>query len=959
MSKSNIHKFLIQDERNQKGKDLLREIKATLGIGSITSVNTRQIYRLEGLTQEQAYDFAMRILCEPLIQTCSTTLPETEDDAPLLWYEVAYKRGVMNPAAASIVKTAHDDGLANLIAADTSWTYCFHGNPTQEELERIFSRLLVNATVEQLVTEEPLSLLTAVIPGPIELVAIREMTDEELTTLSSNRSLFLNLEEMRVIRQYFIELGRDPTDGEIEMLAQTWSEHCCHKIARAKLKDAETGAMKEPLLRRLREESAKYPDNVLSSFVDNSGVILFYDGWAICAKIETHNAPSALEPYGGANTGTGGVIRDPMGTGQGAKTILSVDVFCVAPPDLPSSELPEGCLPPRYLFQRVVAGVRDYGNRMGIPTSNGSVHFHPDFRAKPSVIVGAVGILPEDKCQKGEPEPGDLILVLGGRTGRDGIHGATFSSGMMTDSTTRINGSAVQIGNAIEEERLEDAILDCRDANLTRALTDCGAGGLSSAIGEMGATVGAEVWLEKAPLKYSGLAPWEIWISESQERMVVCCKEADAPTILQFCKARNVEATVVGKFTGNSRILVTHNDNSLCDLSMDFLHNGLPQRVMTMRRRAKQEIERLEVDEPGSSTEWEKLYARVMAHGNVCSKEPIVRMYDHRVQGSSALMPFSGPSQAGPNDATVLCPILGKPYGVVFSHGLNPVLNRIDPYHGGLWAAVEALSNYVAVGGDYHEAALIDNFIWPYPDEEYLWDLDQSFEACITAMRLFGIPFVSGKDSLSSTYKKRGLVIHVPPVLCVSVFGKIPDVSKTVTADLKRNDSLLFLAGELDTQNLGGSAYYDVLGVAGGGVPLADYLKLPTLFDWLHRHIVTDDILSCHDISEGGLGAAIAEMCIGGEVEAEICVPENFNGRPDHWFFSETSGCFVLEVSREKAGQLIEDAARLTIPLALIGRVSSDQDIWLKHSDGQLLFVSSLRELKQSWQQPMKEVFGE
>lgn len=946
--------YVIDREQDTRGADLLREIHTTLGLTQVQQVRALKVYRLEGLKPGESSDLAGAFLSERLTQTWVYGAG-WRCDPQARCVKVAYKPGVMNPEAASIVKAVHDRGLRHLVAADSCWEYQFVGLLAADELQLIVDKLLVNKTVEQVVVEKPQTLLITGEAGPTGIEPITTLCDEELIQLSARRELHLNLAEMKAIQRHFQEVGREPTDAELETIAQTWSEHCGHKTMQGML--VVDGVEKEPMMTRIKRTAAKhFGDQVLSAFVDNSGVIAFYDGYAVCGKVETHNSPSAIEPYGGAMTGSGGVFRDIMGTGQGAKVILSTDMFCFAPPDLPAADLPPGCLHPRYLYRRVVAGVRDYGNRMGIPTSNGSVHFHPGFRAKPTVIVGAYGILPADKCQKGEPRPGDVVMVVGGRTGRDGIHGATFSSGEMTAQTISVNASAVQIGHAIEEKRMADALLCCRDEDVIVAETDCGAGGFSSAIGEMGAKTGVHVELEKAPLKYPGLAHSEVWVSESQERMVIAVAPKNVPRVQTICDAHNVEATVLGVFTDDQRLTVTYNGESVCDLSMEFLHHGLPKRVLVARKRERVSAE-LEpvVSEPQTPEEWVQVYEQVMAHWNVCSKEPIVRQYDHTVQGTSVLLPFSGVEQDGPNDAVVIRPLLGKPYGLVVAHGLNPVLNQIDPYAGSLWAVVEALSNYVAVGGDFRQAALIDNFIWPYPDEESLWDLDRSVDVCCANMDAFGRSFVSGKDSLSSTYRNGDFVLKIPPVLCVSVFGRIPDVAKTVTADFKETGSTILLVGTPDTENLGGSAYYDVAGQLGDCVPRVDLDRLPRTFEWLHHHIVAGNILACHDISEGGLAAALAEMCFGGGCGVSVAPPSDWQGRLDHWFFNETAGCFLIEVTPMTSREILASAGAANVACVEIGITMSASEIALL-TDREVFSVP-LPQLKEAWQQPMKEVF--
>jgi phosphoribosylformylglycinamidine synthase len=951
------NKFSLPDPR---GEEILYEIKNALGINSVQEVRTTRVYRFEGISEDNALYLAKNLLAEEIFQICQVNAPViTGAD---VWLEVAYQPGVMNPEVASIIKSVKDLGIEDLLAADSSKEYFFWGQDISvDEIKLITDKLLVNATVERVVTVKPETLLISGQPGTTGTIAVRKMNDQELMRLSKD-NLFLNLEEMRVIQNYFISIDRDPTDCEIETIAQTWSEHCGHKTFRAKL--MVDGKEKKPLLKRLQEATieAGHP-LVLSAFVDNSGVMRFYEGQAICGKVETHNSPSAIEPYGGAMTGSGGVFRDVMGTGQGAKVIASTDMFCFAPPDMPAEVIPAGCLHPHYLLRRVVAGVRDYGNRMGIPTNNGSVHFHPDFRAKPTVIVGAYGLLPAERCQKASPQAGDVALVLGGRTGRDGIHGATFSSAEMTDMTITVNSSAVQIGHAIEEKRTGDAILEASQEGLIRAITDCGAGGYGSALGEMGEKIGVKVFLDRVPLKYPGLNPWEIWLSESQERMVLAVAPENMDRVMAICRNYNVEATAIAEFTGDGRLLVTYNGENVCDLDMEFLHNGLPQRVMQAAW-VKEDYE-----EPQSpdivfdsaaagcgevvnlSNVREKIYRAVMSHLNVCSKEPIVRVYDHGVQGSSVLPPFTGIFQDGPNDATIISPLLDKPYGAIISHGLNPVLNKIHPYHGSLWAAVEAVSNAVAAGANPEDLTLIDNFIWPFPDEESLGALDMSVDACVDFVKVTGMPFISGKDSLSSTYRgKDGTVLKIPPVLCVSVFGRIADVQKTVSSDFKYIGSQIVLLGERRISEMAGSVYYDLAGYTGSNLPKINLEKVNKVFHVLNRAISGGAVPACHDISEGGLAAALAEMCFGGNVGAEISIPAGEN--PEYFLYNETAGCFMVEIP---AGM---DAAELFagIPYYVIGKTVEKLSVEILY-EGRELFDVSLSSLKAAWQQPMKGVF--
>ena len=952
-------------QRDTRGEGVAAEVRRTIGIPGLKKVETVRVFRLEGIPEEDAQLLAKKLLCEsidqryalnrPLIKS-QTTLTKKADvfsqrlikkpifDRPAQIVEVAYKPGVMNPEAASIMKAAKDLGI-DLKAADSSTEYGFYGDVSREEVKSVVDRLLVNKVVEKIVDEKPETLIIKGESGGVSVIPIRNASVEQLLALSKDK-LFLNLQEMQVIQTYFKKLDRDPTDCELEIIAARWSEHCGHKTFKAKV--IVDGVEKAPLFSRIKDTAKKYfGDFVVSAFEDNSGVVKFYDGWAINGKVETHNSPSAIEPYGGAMTGSGGVFRDPQETGQGAKVVISTDMFCFAPPDLEPSKLPQGTLHPDYLQRRVVAGVGDYGNRMGIPTNNGSVHYHEDFRAKPTVIVGAYGILPENRAQKGKPQVGDLIVVVGGRTGRDGLHGATFSSGEMTDRTINVNSSAVQIGNPIEEKRTFDALLEARDKDLIRALTDCGAAGLSSAVGELGEDVGVIADIGKVLLKYPGLKDWEIWLSESQERMVVAVDTSNIEEFMKIFKKYNVEATVLGNFDGSHRLKVVNGNRVSADLDFDFLKHGLPQRKM----KARWEKPHFDETIPEMPTDWVATLKKVMSHGNVCSKEPIVRQYDHGVQGTNALQPFTGEKFDGPNDAVVITPILGKPYGMIVAHGMNPILNRIDPYWGSVGATAEAMANYVAVGGNPDQTALINNYIWPFPDEQEMGSLDKSVDAVVDCMNALERPVISGKDSLSSTYRgKDGQVIKIPPVLCMSVFGRIPDDKKTVTSDIKKEGSALYLVGEL-SENMGGSTYYDVNKLVGNEVPKVDLKILPKVLRGVHQAIRSGEVLACHDVSEGGIIGAVTEMAFGGDCGVKLELEQM--QRPDMFLFNETAGMFVVEVKNSETAEKLFG----NLPHMRLGETKKEKKIIAKIGEEEL-FAASTDELKQAWKAPVKAIFG-
>src|SRR5205085_2289833 len=507
---------------------------------------------------------------------------------------------------------------------------------------------------------------------------------------------------------------------------------------------------------------------------------------------------------GGANTGLGGVIRDPLGTGLGARPICNTDVFCFAPPDTPPESLPSGVLHPMQVMQGVVAGVRDYGNRMGIPTVNGAVCFDPRYLGNPLVYCGTVGLIPVDRCKK-EPQAGDLIVAVGGRTGRDGIHGATFSSVELTAESEKVSGGAVQIGNAITEKKLLDVLLQARDQLLYHAITDCGAGGFSSAVGEMGEQLGAHVDLDRAPLKYAGLSYTEIWISESQERMVLAVPPEKWDQLELLCRSEDVEAAVLGHFEATGQLRLFYQGQQVADLAMAFLHNGRPNIVRRATRQVPPSDNWLSTSgAPARQEDYNETLLRILSSPNVCSKEWIIRQYDHEVQGGSVLKPLVGISDDGPGDAAVVTPVLGSWRGLAIGCGLNPHYGDLDPYAMAAAAVDEAVRNVVAVGADPARIALLDNFCWGNTNEpDVLGALVRAAEACRDVAVAYMMPFVSGKDSLHNEYRSGDHHIRSPGTLLISALGIVPDVRHSVSVDLKAPGNRLYLVGDTKDE-LGG-----------------------------------------------------------------------------------------------------------------------------------------------------------
>jgi phosphoribosylformylglycinamidine synthase len=874
---------------------------------------------------------------------------------------VLLKPGVMDPAALSIVEAARDLGVA--VQSVRSFRR-YYGPPLSQKIRALlFRKVLANEAVEQVI-EGPLTLDHLGIGEPYRFrlvtVPLRDLDDSALERLSREGQLALSLAEMRVIQAHFREAGRDPIDVELETLAQTWSEHCSHKTLKGVIElDGKryNNLLKETIFSATQEirRHLGADDWCVSVFEDNAGVVKFTEDFHVCFKVETHNHPSAIEPYGGANTGLGGVIRDPLGTGLGARPVCNTDVFCFAPPDTPLDTLPPGVLHPLKVMKGVVAGVRDYGNRMGIPTVNGAVLFDERYLGNPLVYCGTVGLIPVGHEHKAA-QPGDLIVTLGGRTGRDGIHGATFSSIELTAESEKVSGGAVQIGNAIAEKKLLDVLLQARDAGLYHAVTDCGAGGFSSAIGEMGERLGARVDLDRAPLKYAGLSYTEIWISESQERMILAVPPEAWELLKRLCASEDVEATVVGAFEATGRLRLFHDGNPVADLSMDFLHSGRPVVVRQATWRAE------EVGVPVATTggrtspahpdkeDHTDTLLRILASPNVCSKEWIIRQYDHEVQGGSVLKPLVGVHDDGPGDAAVIAPILGSRVGLAIGCGINPRYGDLDPYAMAAAAIDEAVRNVVAVGADPKRIALLDNFCWGNTDRpEVLGSLVRAAEACRDVALAYTMPFISGKDSLNNEYHAAGRNIVIPGTLLISALGRVPDMRRCVTMDLKEPGNVLYLVG-VTKPELGGSHYHLVHGLSGGEPPRVDLETAPRIFQALHAALARGLVRSCHDLSEGGLAVVAAEMAFAGDIGADLSA----TGTADDvtGLFSESATRFLVEARPIDAAAL--EALFAGLPLTRLGQTVKEPRLRIAGANGEWVVWTALADLKEAWQRPMR-----
>ncbi|MBE7490826.1 MAG: phosphoribosylformylglycinamidine synthase subunit PurL [Planctomycetes bacterium] len=943
-----------------------------------------RLFLIEGdITREQAVRAAAHLLADPVLETAEVlagTDAEPEGDR---LFHIMRRSGVMDPVEQSLTRALRDFGLAPA-AVKSADQYRFAARPGAQDLSRA-AAALGNIVVDE-AHAGPLQLES--LPRGREYrfelrhVPVRSFDDPNLLLVNGTYGLALNIEELRAVRDHFESLKREPTDVELQTIAQTWSEHCKHKTLAGHVHYREKGPGGDrvehdslfdlPDLPRdgridnlLKDTIKKVTDELakpwcLSVFVDNAGVIEFDDKDAICFKVETHNHPSAIEPYGGAGTGIGGVIRDILGTGLGARPVLNTNVFCFGPWDLPRDGVPKGALHPRKVLRGVVQGVRDYGNRMGIPTPNGSIHFEPRYTGNPLVYAGCVGLLPRDKIEK-RAKPGDHIIVIGGRTGRDGIGGATFSSAELTSKSEVVSSGAVQIGNAIQEQMVQETLLRARDLGLYSAVTDCGAGGLSSAVGEMSEDIGAEVELSRVPLKYAGLSYLEVWLSEAQERMVIAVPPHKVADCLALFAAEDVEATDIGVFAPTGRLVLKWHGETVADLAMSFLHDGMPKvwREAEWAEPAPRPLPRRDnaPREPGA------ILRAILASPNVCSKEWVVRMYDHEVQAGSAVKPFTGPGRDGPSDACAVVPRPGGNQAIVVSNGLNVHYGDVDPYHMAQANIDEALRNYVATGGDIDHCAILDNFSWgncARPDR--LGAMVRACYGALHAARAFGTPFISGKDSLNNEFRtEAGASIAIPHTLLISAIGKAVSLDGLTTSDLKEPGNLLYVVG-LTRREFAGSHHELVTGIRGDNGVRVDAATALRCYRMVNDCQRVGIIRAAHDCAEGGLAVALAEMCIGGRLGADARLTQELAATDadiddDVLLFAESASRLILEIRPRDEAELIRRFEGL--PLARLGSVAAHGALRVEGLNGSLVIHEPVAELQRAWREPLYRAMGE
>ncbi len=776
----------------------------------------------------------------------------------------------------------------------------------------------------------------------MHIINVADATNEQLMEVSGELGLCLNLHEMKQIQAYFKTQKRNPTDVELQTIGQTWSEHCYHKTFKGKIRfgdGREIDSLFKTYIAKATKELA--PKWCLSVFEDNAGIVSFDKGYGIAAKVETHNHPSAVEPYGGAATGVGGVIRDVLGVW--ADPIACTDVLGFGPLNYDYAKLPAGVKHPKYVYMGVTAGIGAYGNNMGIPTVNGAIYFDDSYTGNVVVYCGCIGLLPMSKFKK-EAKPGHLLIVAGGKTGRDGIHGVTFASAELTEKSEEISRPAVQIADPIEEEKVKRALMEIRDLELGSATTDLGGGGMSSAVGETAERYGCgvSVDLDKVPLKYAGLAPWEIYVSESQERMLLTIPPDNLAKVLEIFEKEDVEATAIGTLTAEKRLVLRYEGVTVADLDMQFLFQ--PIKSTKTAKFEKVNLKEPEFPEPTNLTE---TLMHLLSAPNIASKESVVRSYDHEVKGNTTLKPLHG-EYGGPNDASVIKPLDASWKGLAISCGMNPNYGKIDAYWMAASAIDEALRNNIAVGG--RRIALLDNFVWGNPEKpERLGSLVKACEACYDFAKAFRAPFISGKDSL---YNESPLGPVTPTLLITSV-GIVPDIRSTVSMDAKAPGNLLYIVGNTYAE-LGGSEYYKLKSFLGKSVPKVRKAQAKRTFRAVTKAIDAGIVKSCHDLSEGGLAVAASEMAFASSFGTELDlkkVPCEAVARDDFLLFSESNSRFLIEVAEQDKAEF--EAVFAGSVYAEIGGVTKNPMLVVKGLKGTKIIEASAADLRASWKRTL------
>jgi phosphoribosylformylglycinamidine synthase II len=906
------------------------------GYTALSDLTIERVFWLEGNVNLERL---LPLLVNPLYQVSAAESQLEPARGPIV--EIAYRPAVTDPETPSILAGARALGETGLEFARLSRRYQFTGLD-EAEARKLAARFLYNKVVERVRDwrEVVTTLRPTGTPDPVHTVSLLGLSDEQLVELSKKCSWYAPLSQMKAIQAHEAAQGRPHTDAEIEILAQSWSDHCYHTTWKGL-----------GLLQRLSEATARINHPlVVSSFKDNAGGIEFYDNWVVTIKGETHNFPSSIAPFGGIATKHGGVIRDSLGFGKGGYPIGGTTIMGTMDPRMPEDAVPPGALHPQLIVTESIRATAYYMNPMGIPMMHPIYRIHPGY-AKCFALGHSVGLIPAKYVKKDPPQPGDVALLVGGETGRDGIHGATASSTGMTRETLEKEFAAVQIGHPITERRFTSAIPVLRDAELIRSITDLGAGGISCAAGEMGAETGVRLDLDKVPLKDRSLTAWEILLSESQERMLIAVPPEKLAAAEAILDRYEVAHSILGHFTDTNRLEATWRGQKVVDLEMSFLWESCPIDSILVAE-PKPQLTPLRVAEPRAAEEWSDAVRRVLTHYHCAEQLAAGSRFDTTVQGRTAVGPYGGRNHRMPTNIYVSAPLRGKTYGVITTVAYNPFYGEISPAAMARLVMLEAITKAVVAGANYREMALCDNFYTPRVRPEMAWHLKQMVETISDLSVELGIPFISGKDSSSGTMESAGRKIDVPQTLVVSVLGRVPDVKKIVTKDFKRAGNKIVLVGRFDPDALGGSVYADCYGQRGDRLFDAyDAAAIRTLWDVLLRLHTRGGYVSGSAIAEGGVLLRLFEAAFGSGLGVQIDLDVSVSGRRDGLLFGEFVGSVLLEVPA--ACDL--DQSFAGVPCKIIAEVTPEPELVLA-SSGKVIWQESISTLAEGWAKTLREV---
>ncbi len=934
-----IQTLYVKRNDDPHGLTLLKQLKKE-GYTELSDIIMERVFRLEG---DFDIEGLIPLLVNPVFETYSNSSYLKQSKGPI--FEVGYQKAVTDPETPSILEAAKILNIKGLKWVRLSTRYQFVALD-EETAQTIVEDRLYNPVVQMLISPDTKwdSLRPTGIPEPIRHISLKGLREDELRRVSEENSWYAPIEQLKVLQEYETELDRPLTDAEIEIIVQSWSDHCYHTTWKGL-----------DLLKMLKDATLKINHPlIVSIFSDNAGGIDFFDDWVVTIKGETHNFPSAIATFGGVATKHGGVIRDTIGFGKGGYPIGGSTIMGTMDPRISKNNVPPGALHPGHIVRESVRATAYYCNPMGIPMMYPIYKAHENY-PKCLALGHSIGIVPKEYALKDSPCPGDAVLLFGGRTGRDGIHGATASSAGMTGQTANKESAAVQIGHPITERKFMEAVPVMRDAGCIRSITDLGAGGISCAAGEMGEDTGVELNLESVPLKDQSLTAWEILLSESQERMLAAVPPEKLGETKKILEKYDVEYSVIGMFTDDRKYKAHWRGEKAVDMSMNLLWGACPIKPLPV----KEETKRLKgpcITEPSSADEFIDICKRIVGHYNCCDQTPAGFQFDWTVQGRTVIGPYGGVTGKMPTGVYACRPLRDKPYGLISTVAYNPFYGDVDPRCLARLMIIEAVSKAIAAGANAKAIALCDNFYTPRSRPEVAWNLKKMVETAAETSIMLGMPFISGKDSSSGTFETSdNRSIEVPYTFVVSTICPVKDGSKVITKDFKEEGNNVVFVGNLDKGKLGGSVYLDLFNERRGELAGTGEKSIPALLNLWNRlyniyNANNNPIKSACAIGEGGMFMKLFEMCYGGGKGVQLDLNAYEHHRLDEILFSESIGAMLFEIDANVDPQDLFGG----YPCAIVGHVKEESVLSISH--GNKSIDIDMKDLIQSWEAPFKEV---